>query len=59
MSFAGLMLHFPMDKLTNDSILEGDINMNLNGNPVLVNGVRGKAVSFNGVDQDAEIGVHK
>ena len=53
------MLHFPSDKLTNGSILEGDINMNLNGNPALVNGVRGKALLFNGVDQYAEIGIHK
>ena len=47
-----------MDTTENDNTLIGDINMTLHGDPVLVDGVLGKALSFNGVDQYAEIIQH-
>ena len=52
------MYRLPMDTIENDNTLVGDINMRLHGGPVLVDGVRGKALSFNGVDQYAEMSEH-
>ena len=40
------------------NVLKGDVDVTLFGNPTLVDGVRGKALSFNGVDQYAEINDH-
>ena len=48
-----------MDTIKNDDTLLGDINMALHGNPVLVDGIHGKALSFNGIDQFAEITRHR
>ena len=47
-----------MDTITGN-ILQGDVDATLFGNPTLVDGVRGKALSFNGVDQYAEIDPHQ
>ena len=52
------MFHLPMDIITGN-ILQGDIDATLFGSPALVDGVRGKALSFNGVDQYAEIDNHR
>ena len=52
------MYRLPMDTIENDNTLLGDIDMTLHGNPDLVDGVRGRALSFNGVDQYAEISEH-
>ena len=57
--FLGLMYRLPMDTIENDNSLLGDINMTLYGDPAFVDGVRGKALSFNGVDQYAEINSHR
>ena len=48
-----------MDSIENGSILLGDINMELHGNPSLVDGIHGKVLSLNGIDQYAEISHHK
>ena len=55
--FAGLMYHLPMDTIT-DNAFKGDVDETLFGNPTLDDGVRGKALSFNGVNQYAEINAH-
>ena len=52
-----MMWHFPMDQVVDGNPV-GDINATINGDPRLVNGVRGKAISFNGVDQWADYGIH-
>ena len=52
------MLRLPMNTITNN-ILQGDVNAALFGGPALVDGVRGKALSFNGVDQYAVINPHE
>ena len=44
-----------MDNTENNQTLLGDINMELHGNPSLIDGIRGKALSLNGIDQYAEI----
>ena len=36
----------------------GDINITLHNNLTLVDGVNGKALSFNGIDQWADLGTH-
>ena len=46
-----------MDTIT-DNALKGDVDATLFGNPTLVDSVRGKALSFNGVNQYAEINAH-
>ena len=51
------MYHLPMDTMTGN-VLQGDVDATFFGNPTLVDGVRGKALSFNGVDQYAEINTH-
>ena len=51
------MYHLPMDTMTG-SVLKGDVDVTLFGNPTLVDGVRGRALSFNGVNQYAEIDAH-
>ena len=48
-----------MDSIENGSILLGDINMELHGNPSLIDGIRGKALSLNCIDQYAEISHQK
>ena len=48
-----------MDTINNGDTLLGGINMELHGNPVLVDGINGKALSFNGIDQFAEIRQHR
>ena len=53
------MYRLPMDTIVNANTLLGDIDMTLHGDPVLVDGVRGKALSFNGDDQYAEIAHHR
>ena len=40
------------------NVLKGYVDATLFGNPTLVDGVRGKALSFNGVNQYAEISSH-
>ena len=55
--FAGLLYHLPMDTITGN-VLKADVDATLFGNPTLVDGVRGKALSFNGVNQYAEINSH-
>ena len=57
--FAGLMYRLPTDTKANDNNLLGDINMTLHDDPALVDGVSSKALSFNGVDQYAEINSHR
>ena len=39
-----------------DDILLGDINATLYNKPTLVEGIRGEALSFHGVDQWADLG---
>ena len=51
------MYHLPMDTITGN-VLKGDVDATLFGNPTLVDGVRGKALFFNGVNQYAEINAH-
>ena len=51
------MYHLPMDTVTGN-VLKGDVDVTLFVYPTLVDGVRGKALSFNGVDQYAEIDAH-
>ena len=51
------MFRLPMDTIT-DNILQGNVDAALFGGPTLVDGVRGKALSFNGVDQYAVISAH-
>ena len=50
-------LYFPFDN-TVDDILLGDINATLHNSPILVPGIRNQAMSFNGIDQWADLGVH-
>ena len=49
--------YFPMDDIIDDLVI-GDVNLTLHNNPTLVEGVNGKALSFNGVDQWADLGTH-
>ena len=42
-----------------DSKIVGDINGTLYNNPTLADGVRGKALKFNSVNQWADLGTHK
>ena len=49
------MLHFPFDKIELGSTI-GDINATLYNNPVQVDGIQGKALSFNGINQYADFG---
>ena len=51
------MFRLPMD-IIRDNILKGDVDATLFGGPASVDGVRGKALSFNGVDQYAVINAH-
>ena len=44
-----------MDEIIGDTLI-GDINATLYNGPTLVDGVRDKAISFNGVDQYADCG---
>ena len=46
-----------MDRVTGD-VLKGDIETMLYGNPTLVDGVRGKALSLNGENQYAQTNPH-
>ena len=46
-----------MDRVTGN-VLKGDVDAMLFGNPTLVDGVRGKALSLNGENQYAEINPH-
>ena len=54
---SGEMLHFPMDDIIDD-VLVGDINATVYNSPGVVEGVKGRAVSFNGLDQWADVGIH-
>ena len=47
-----------MDTIENSKTMVGDVNMTLHGGPTLVDGVCGNALSFNGIDQYAEIKNH-
>ena len=49
--------YFPMDDII-DGLVIGDVNLTLHNNPILVAGVNGKALSFNGIDQWADLGTH-
>ncbi len=49
------MLHFPLDNIETGRAL-GDINATLYNNASLVDGIQGKALSFNGIDQYADLG---
>ena len=51
------MFRLHMDTII-ENILKGDVDAALFGNPALVDGVRGGALSFNGVDQYAVINAH-
>ena len=51
------MYRLPMDTIHGDT-LQGDVNMTLYGSATLVPGIRGKALSFNGDSQFAEIENH-
>ena len=46
-----------MDDIVHDKLI-GDINATLYNNPTLVEGIRGKALSLDGVDQYADLGTH-
>ena len=46
-----------MDDIIDDLVI-GDVNLTLHNNPILVEGVNGKALSFNGIDQWADLGTH-
>ena len=50
-------LYFPFDNTVGDKLL-GDINATLHNSPTLVPGIRNQAMSFNGVNQSADFGVH-
>ena len=52
------MYRLPMDTIENSNSLLGDVNLTLHGDPKLVDGIRGKALSFNG-SQYAVIDNHK
>ena len=41
-----------------DDVLIGGVNITLHNNATLVDGVNGKALSFNGIDQWADSGTH-
>ena len=41
-----------------DGLMMGDVNITLHNNPTLGDGVNGKALSFNGIDQWADLGTH-
>ena len=47
-----------MDDIIDDKLV-GDINATLYNNPTLVDGIRGKALSLDGVDQNADLGTHE
>ncbi len=49
------MLHFPLDYIEGTTLI-GDIDATVYNNPVLVDGIRGKALSFNGRNQYADLG---
>ena len=49
------MLHFPFDNIADSKAL-GAINATLYNNPLEVNGIQGKALSFNGINQYADYG---
>ena len=49
------MLHFPFDNIEGATAI-GDINATLYNNPLLVDGILGKALSFNGINQYADFG---
>ena len=51
------MYRFPMDRVTGN-VLKGDVEMMLYGNPMFVDGIRGKALSLNGENQYAQINPH-
>ena len=53
------MYWLPMDNIENNQTLLGDINMELHGNPSLIDCIRGKALSLNGIDQYADISHHR
>ena len=42
-----------------DCKIVGDINGTLYNNPTLVDGVRGKALYFDGINQYADLGIHE
>ena len=41
-----------------DELVVGDANITLHNKPTLVDGVMGKALSFDGIDQWADLGTH-
>ena len=48
--------YFPMDEIEDGKII-GTINGTLRNGPSLVDGVKGKALHFDGLDQSAEYGL--
>ena len=48
--------YFPMDEIKDGKII-GTINGTLRNGPSLVDGVKGKALHFDGLDQSAEYGL--
>ena len=48
-------MYFPFDDIVGDTLL-GDINATLHNSPTLVPGIRNQAMSFNGVNQWADLG---
>ena len=49
--------YFPLNNVIDD-VLIGDINITLHNDLTLVDGVNGKALSFNGINQWADLGTH-
>ena len=49
--------YFPMNNVIDD-VLIGDINITLHNDLTLVDGVNGKALSFNGINQWADLGTY-
>ena len=54
-NFSEAPYYFPMDEIVGDTLI-GDINATLHNGPTLVDGIKDKAISFNGVDQYADYG---
>ena len=49
--------YFPMNNVIDDVVM-GDINITLHNDLTLVDGVHGKALFFNGINQWADLGTH-
>ena len=53
--FTGVMYRFSMDTIYLGGSAETPVTLDVPRTPALVDGIRGKALEFNGVDQYAEI----